>query len=377
MTQTKSMRALSYLLLFSSFLPYVWKIPYMANAWRHSPMDRYDWVFLLIAGLALLACFRLLLTRHSHNRGVYMLALLPSLLFIVTGEALEIHALSILGAVAFAWSMLWFTRGWRAAYTAFPVYAILALSSTSTSYWLGYFSGNLQWNGLAIKAIMALLLLLWWLANIFYERQMPRESFCFYLIFAALLLGAWQVRTHYRSAAPFIPDFASIKNDEFFGQPLPITPADERFFGPSDIGKFTFASDINVITILTVSSVDRVHQIHPASHCLRVSGWGIAKESIANIIIANKKLAVSEILAHREGQRIIMWVWYSSTEHSTGSFLAFRRLWRQGTPWFSAQISTPYREGEEENARATLNHFLSIAKLSSEAEQLRLAGPTP
>lgn len=360
MTQTKLTRALTWLLLIGSFLPYAWKLPYMTNAWRSSPMDRFDWLFLLLAAVALLATLRVLLARRSRTQCVYLVALLPSLLLMALGVALEIHAAAIMGAVAFSWSMLWFALGWRSAYTAVPIYAIMGLSCTSTSYWLGYFSGSLQWNGLAIKGVLTLLLLAWLLHNVFRERQVRRETFCFYLAFAVLIFSAWQARTLYRTAAPFLPDFHTLDRGEFFGQAMEITPADERFFGASDIGKYIFASDDSIVTVLAVTCVDDIHQIHPASHCLRVSGWAIDAENIDSVDVASQRLYVSEIIARRDGQRIMVWVWYSSADASTGNFLAFRRLWRQGTPWFTAQVSTPCAQGTENDARAVLSKFLAI-----------------
>lgn len=359
MTRTKLMRALGCLLFISSFLPYAWKLPYMTGAWRYSPMDRHDWLFLLIAAVALLASFRVLLARRSATHGLYLLVLLPSLALMALGGALDIHAAVIMGAVAFAWSMLWFILGWRSAYTAFPIYAILGLSCTSTTYWLGYFSGALQWNGLAIKGVLAALLLIWLLLNIFCERQVRRESFCFYLAFAALTFATWQARTLYRSAPPFIPDFSSLDRGEFFGRTLTITPDDERFFGSSNVGKYIFASEEHIVTILAVTCVDNIHQIHPASHCLRVSGWAIDAENVVSVAVAEQKLYVSEIIAQRGSQRLMVWVWYSSANVSTGNFLAFRRLWRQGTPWFTAQISTSCAQGAENDARAVLGKFLA------------------
>ena len=359
MTQDKLLRALGRLLFISSFLPYAAKLPYMLGAWRYSPMDRHDWLFLLVAVVALLASFRVLLARRSATQGMYLLALLPSLTVIALGEALDIHAAVIMGAVAFAWSILWFTLGWRSAYTAFPIYAILGLSCTSTTYWLGYFSGTLHWSGLAIKEVLTVLLLVWLLFNIFRERQVRREAFCFYLAFTILIFTAWQARPLYRSAPSFIPDFSFLDRGEFFGRALTITPADERFYGSSDVGKYIFASDEHIVSILAVTCVENVHQIHPASHCLRVSGWAIDAENVVSVGIADQKLYVSEIIAQRGAQRLMVWVWYSSADVSTGNFLAFRRLWRQGTPWFTAQTSTPCAQGAENDARAVLGKFLA------------------
>jgi len=359
MIQSRRAKFLTWLFLAGSFLPFAWKLPYMAGAWRNSPLDRHDWLFLLLAVVALLTTFRVLLARRSNAQGMYLLVLLPSLLLMALAAVIKIHAMAIMSAVAFSWSMLWLTLGWRAAYTAFPIYAILGLSCTSTSYWLSYFSGPLQWNGLTIKGVLTPLLLAWLLHNIYRERQVRRETFCFYLAFAALAIGAWQARALYQTTAPFTPDFSNLDRGDFFGQPLTITPADERFFGSSGVGKYIFASDHDMVTVLAVSCVNDVHQIHPASHCLRVSGWSIDAEKMVNVDIASQKLSVSEIIARRDNRRIMVWVWYSSADSSTGNFLGFRRLWRQNTPWFTAQISTPCDEGTEDDARDTLAKFLA------------------
>ena len=68
-------------------------------------------------------------------------------------------------------------------------------------------------------------------------------------------------------------------------------------------------------------------------------------------------MQVSEVVAKRGGETMLVWCWYSSQEVSTGSYLTFRRKWNENTQWTIYQLSVPCYTTVAEG-RAALSDFL-------------------
>ena len=292
--------------------------------------------------------------------GVALAALLPSLALFLLALRVDNHALGIIGAVAFSWSAAWLAWGWRSACCIFPAYGILMLMCTSSRYWLGYFFSIFRLDGLAIKAILTVLFAGWLGLSLLRERRVRRESFFFCLALLLVLMTVWQAGTLQRRSAAFVPEFHSVNFSGYLGRSLEPTADDRRFFGGSRLRKFFYAADSGIVNVLALTCGDDVHQIHPAGHCLRTSGWRIISERLTEAEIGGRKLEVSEIVASNPGTTLLVWVWYSCRSFSTGSFLGFRRIWSADTQWHTYQISTPLFTSEEEG-RARLGEFLNAA----------------
>ena len=344
------------------FAPLAAKMPYVAQAWINSPMDRPGGAFGLLFLLAAAAATPKVLASASGWDLRALLALLPAVAITLAGMARDIHALAIVGAIAFAWAVLWLALGWRSAYCLAPVFAILMLMTTSMRYWLGCFSGPLRLDGLAIMVAVAVAAIAWLAVNLLREATPPCESFCFGVAGIAVLLAiaVLDLAGMHVASTPFLPDFSRMRFGSYLGRELPVTEADRQFYGDNDIEKYFFAGDNDIVHVLAVHCGDDVHQIHPASHCLRTSGWDILDEKNQRVRINSNNLAVNEIVAIQNLQQILVWIWYSSNQQSTASFLNFRRLWKPSHPWVSFQLQTGLDDGPEA-ARQRLTDFLAAA----------------
>ena len=73
-------------------------------------------------------------------------------------------------------------------------------------------------------------------------------------------------------------------------------------------------------------------------------------------------LEVDETLVESVDGRMLVWIWYSSDDASTGSFLQFRRMHSSASLWRTYQISTFLDDGHHavEEARGRLMRFLDL-----------------
>lgn len=333
-------KVLPLLLLTFAGIPYALKFPYILSAWQTSPLDRPDVLFfglaLLLAAILLLGSWRQ--ARPDWHWPALGLAL-PALLLFGASFSLGINLLGIVAAVVFAWAVLWLVYGWAGAWRGFPVAAMLLLTCTSSRYWLSYLLSDYSIDGLLLKLLIAFVLLVLMAVNAFFPFQVKTANFFFCaLLLAALLL--YLLANSFIQGPPFMPEFASGMKGEFLGREMPLTEADWRFFRSRRLDKYHFAGKTASVDILVVHCQDDIHQIHPASHCLRSSGWEILSEDITSVIIHNKIVPLTEILAAGGTRRILLWSWFSNPQRSTGGFLGFRRFWRPQQGWRQYQVST-------------------------------------
>lgn len=358
-----SRNILKTVILVAGFLPLSWKLPYMVAAWQNSPLDSWDWVFFILFALSVILLWSRLKRYSDHNFDLSALFVAVPLLLLFFGSfVLDIHLVGIVAAMLFSWSMCWLALGWRCGYLIFPAYGILMLGCTSSTYWLVYL---FKIPGLLTKSIAVALFMLWLLTTLIFKFQARKNSFCFGITALVLILfSAQQLNTLQYRAVPFLPEFSSLEFGNFLGRTQPITEDDRRFFGDSNLEKYQFSSDIATVGVLAVSCGKDVHQIHPASHCLRAGGWQIDSEHLHEVNFGGNSLQVNEITAHYKDYSALIWCWYSNRGFSTGSFIGFRRYWSKNTEWFIWQISTPII-GSEDESRQLLQNFLNEAPKKS------------
>ncbi len=334
-------KSLPLLLLLLGMIPYAVKFPYIVRAWQTSPLDRPDVYFfilaILMAAALLLGGWRQV-AKPTWQHSVCWLAILALALFGASFE-LKINLLGIVAAVIFAWTVLWWIYGWSGAWRSFPVAAMLLLTCTSSHYWLSYFLADYGINGLLLKSLLAIALIILMASNAFFAFQAKQSSFFFYSAFLVAMF-LYLLANNFTQGPAFNPEFADPKRGEFLGRVVPLTDADLRFFQNSVVEKYHFAAKNAEVDVLIFHCQDDIHQVHPASHCLRSSGWHIKAEEITSFIIENKIIPMTEILAESGSSRILLWVWFSNQERSTGGFLGFRRFWRPRQNWREYQLST-------------------------------------
>lgn len=306
-----------------STIPFAIKFAYLNRAWVSSPVDRarlglWGSGVLLIAVLTttLKLIYRFPTDKPTHESRALRILPIPIVLYLA-GILLDFNALQLIASVGIAWATAWMLYGRvvGALLSLATVMAILAVPGSS--YWLGK----------ASSAFVA------------------------------------PIRT------PCHPTFSARSQQGYLGYEIPANAAFTRFFQTSDAHQFRYASKSNEVSVLSVRVGSDIHEIHPATHCLRSSGWKVECEELRDITMTSRKdpLSVTEaVVSNAAGSRLVMWVWYSSPAESTGSFIRFRRLQASGAPWQTFQLTTQLdRTDDLTSARQKLRTFLESGKDAS------------
>lgn len=302
-------------LLALAAVPLAVKVPYLWRAWIYSPIDRahlklYGALALVAIGAAI-AVLRGLSTDRRTKGGILLAALLVVFLIAYgVGILRDVNALQLIAAVGILWSASGLTQGALAALLFAPAAFLATLAVPGTLYWMRNIS--------AACAVT------------------PR--------------------------AAFAPEFSPHSQPGMVGREVPPSASSKRFFKTSEARQFAYANISNSVSVLSVLIGGDIHEIHPVTHCLRTSGWRILSEKIVQVAHPNGGvLEVDEAVADSLNGRMLVWIWYSSSEASTGSFLHFRRMYSESAGWRTYQVATSAGTGEEglAAARKLLQRFLS------------------
>ncbi|MFA6930219.1 MAG: exosortase-associated EpsI family protein [Lentisphaeria bacterium] len=356
-----SLEARIALLCLAGFIPLLTKFPYMVQAWKQSSLDRPDSLFLLLFLLMLTASLpKIISARQAPPDWRALSILLPAFLLFVVSHIYRINAIGIIAGIIFAWAVFWLCLSWPAALLATPSFGVLLLSCTSSRYWLTHFLMPLQLDGIFIKIIFAFFCLLCLILLLTRKIRFSPGSFCFANLFVLGLLLLLHGQSSHTQNPPCQPSFKSLISGDFIGKPSEITDFDRHFFQDAILKKYYFASRQQAINVLNVTCSNNIHQIHPASHCLRTSGWKILQENPTDFFYQNKKIAITEIIAQNKLTKMMVWVWYSNQYRSVGNFLRFRSLyptWKDDEIWHEYQIATPCGK-DEQKSHIVLQDFL-------------------
>ena len=160
----------------------------------------------------------------------------------------------------------------------------------------------------------------------------------------------------------FVPDFTPRSQPGMMGREMQPSPAFTRFFRTSEARQFGYADVSNNVSVLSVKIGGDIHEIHPATHCLRTGGWRIVSEKVVPVKHpAGGVLDVDEALVDSINGRMLVWIWYSSDKVSTGSFLHFRSMYSPEGHWRTYQVVTSAAGGDEgiADARRRLQRFIA------------------
>ena len=301
-------------------------------------MDQRDYVFVIAFAVSALAA--LVFTGHSAPafQKQILLVVICFLFGYVFCRVISLNSGAIICAIMFWWAHIWMLRGGRLAFNLLPSFMILLLSVVSSVYWMSVFLGITPTTAFWIKLLaMAILLVLE--ALILHYSWLPRVEnvvFCMGMTAAtAVMLMLGNITKTY---APCKVAFHSIAG-KYIGIEMDKDKSFERFFKYSDAHHYKYSLDNTVnFTLLTVDCHHNIHEIHPASHCLRTTGWTIESEKPIQVTIEEKIFNVTEVKASWRKSKILLWVWYSNDNVSTGNFICFRRLWRESEKWSSYQL---------------------------------------
>lgn len=335
-----------------AFLPLILHSPYLYQAWNGSRLDRWDWIFYL-AGIP--AAIWALRSQKPGKCDFYALILLLPMFLLTAGSSFHhINALAVAAAVGVIFSTIWLLGSWPLAYRMLPAAVTVLLATPSSSYQLSLLMMCPVWAAWSVKFLLAVLALAW----IWYNRRSGVVLKRGTVFFSAAVLASGFLLLHtkelYFEGRSFIPEF-SAHAGEFWGRRIQPDANTKRFFTTSTVKQYRYTGGNVDISVLAVQCGKDIHEIHPASHCLRTGMWTVDSEQI---LFLHKNFAVTEIDARKGENHILVWVWYSSEKFSTPGFLGFRRHFTPGEKHYTYQISIPvYRDTE--TSRNKLKNFIT------------------
>ena len=350
---------IKYTLFALSCLVPLYNISYLLQAWRSSRLDRFDWLFYLLALPALLWVLRK--TKFEKCDWGALAFLLPSLCLAFGKPFHHINALSVIGCSGAVWSMGCLLGSWRFAWRTLPVLLIVLMGTPSSTYQLALALKCPVWGAMAAKSVIAIGAL----GAIALNGRtdfLPQKGSVF---FCGALFLSFLFLTHteelYFTGRSFVPEFPLLQGD-FAGRTLAPDAETKRFFATSDVRLYRYLNtrENREISVLAVRCGQNVHEIHPASHCLRTSLWRVVSEKIFYL---SRDFAVTEIEAERGNIRMLVWVWYSGDTFSTPGFLGFRRRFTPTRRFHTYQIST-LLSGDGSAERKLLKEFMTSLQRS-------------
>ncbi|MDD4817589.1 MAG: exosortase-associated EpsI family protein [Victivallaceae bacterium] len=324
------------------------RLDYLVRSWLDSPLERYNWGFLLLF-LAMLGVARLNGFKSNEPLSAEALtAAVPSAVLCCGGLIVNINAAVIAGGIMLWWSSAWLLGGWRTGWRFLPAFTVLLLVIPGVGYRIGALFGLDPWGAKLPVAAAALI----WQFTVWRWRWIVGPEFLlFCLAGGGAVAGYWCGGVSWRSYPEVRPDFSGVSAPEYFGREIDPDAADRRFFAGSTVRRYYFAApDGEGIDVLDVAGIADVHQIHPAGYCLRSGGFGVETDDLAEIRLSGRVFQVNSLTASGRGRRILVWAWYERPGVSTGSFMRFRRG-GDADGWRSILLSTAI-DGHEGKAAA-------------------------
>ena len=342
-------------LLLISAIPLAFHAPYLWQAWNGSRLDQWDWIFYL---LSIPAAFWVQRGKKFGKCDFYALFLaIPMLLLSLGTPFHHINAVGVAGSAGVIFAAIWLLASWQIACRVLPAAMIALLGTPSSSYQLSLLMMCPVAVAWAIKFLLAISCFIWIWLNERYDLHPAKGT----LFFAAAVLGSCFLLLHtkelYFEGKSFIPAYTTHVGD-FWGRTIVPDENTKRFFATSTVKQFRYTGNNMDISVLSVQCGKNIHEIHPASHCLRTSMWTVHAE---NILYLHDDFAVTEINAQKGKHNILVWVWYSSERISTPGFLGFRRHFKPDGRYHTCQISIPVYESIEKS-RSELKKFVGSLK---------------
>ena len=347
-------------------IPLMFTMPYIISAWLSSKLDRWDWGFPVLFIITAIITIR---TWRNINRFFDRRAIAPLLVVIAIAALMiymSIYAILICTLVILWWCLIWLAQGWPRAYRMLPPFAILSLMTTSSGYWIGYSLNLPETEGVFVKFLLAALSCIWMILN-YKTNYLPRPTALGFAAAVALAIGIISGGKNFsRTCQPLLLD-CTANFAEFLGRKQTLDPSFARFFQQSEAHDFVYADTAgNSVSVLEIKCGDNVHEIHPASHCMRSSGWEIVSEQLVTHTINGQTMQITEIIAKNKTATLFVWSWFSNDYLSTGSFLNFRRLWSSKSQWRSYQVSTNMYNGKEKAEKLLTGFITAFPKLNGQ-----------
>ena len=358
-----NMKILRILLMCAAPIPFLLKVPYLLHAWKGSPLDRFDFIFYLLALLITAVSFRSLKkqVRDFDMRALWFL--IPAFCFWGLMLWRHIHTLQIAGALLFLLSMSGLLFGLRIFVTLTPVLGICLLGCPSTTYWTEYFCRELitrfSLSGFLLKAFAAGLLAVSFFLLKKYAIRLQTLLFLCALFCVCMILAIRHSPPAYGNA--LIVDSQKMRVGDYLAFVQAVTPQEERFFRGNQATRHLYISGTRKITLLSIRITGDIHSIHPTELCLKSARNTIHDHREIVFMTARGGLACQEMtVTLADNRSYLVYAWYAGPDWSTGNFLSFRRHWTSRAPWYTFQLMTDIG-GDRKKAEACLRDFLDAA----------------
>ena len=342
--------------LLISAIPLCMHSPYLVQAWSSSRLDKLDWLFYLLSIPAAVWAVRKEKSGKEDHYALFLL--LPMLFLTITTPFHQINAVGVASAVLMIFAAVWLLYSWQFAYRIIPAALILLLGTPSSSYQLSLLLMCPVAMAWAVKFLAVVLCFIWIYCNRRFGWLVKKGTFFFIAAVGCSCFLLVHTKEIYFEGESFIPEFP-VHVGEFWGRRIQPDENTLRFFVTGKVEQYRYTGNDTDISVLAVRCGDDIHEIHPASHCLRTSQWTVISEKI---LYLQDNFAVTEIDAEKGSFRCLVWVWYSSEDFSTPGFLGFRRHFRKGGNYYTYQISIPVYDDDVEKSRDGLEKFIRLLK---------------
>ncbi len=351
-------RILKPLIIFLSALPLGREIHRLIPVWKNSPMDRYDFLYLLVG--TLLLAIQLLIHGEKEAEKSDLKAipfLVGSFGIFFYGIYASLNLFYFCGVVGFSLSLVWLFYGWRLFWRIVPAGLLILLSIPTTA--IAMFPPVIG-SWVLIKFGFGCLLIFFSVAAEFLELRPSWRHGIFYMALSSFLALSLADNSRLPTGDPMYLDTNRMNFQDYIGSKQELSDFDKRFFAGNRKTERSvfFAKNGDYISLLNFESGSSVHNVHPPSVCLLSAGWELEKISPRRISLNGRSFSFEEIVAVSGGKRFLFYAWYSNKTISTGSYLRFRSLWSPDEVWRVYQLMTPILTTREA-AETILNNFVS------------------
>lgn len=314
------------------FLPFAAKIPYMVSAWRMSPLESGDpLMWFAVVASAFFCEFMRRKIGISRNEEPYQIPILFIIAVLVgfwVAIGFKINAFGILFGIAVAALATDLRFGRVVFISQMPTYAFAVLGTPSVSYWLDYylhFGLGGAFSYLMAKFFLATAFLLIWVGVAYVKKRYP---LLINIIFYVVILGALvfnRVESHsLPMQSPLDIDVYKAGAGEWISRFEPKREGDDRFFyGCSKIYRKSYYNDDIGIQLLKLDIVNK-KTIHPIGICMKSGGASVLYSRQINIELNGVTHQVDELMVTVDGEKYIVYSWFSNDNVSTGDFRKFR-----------------------------------------------------
>lgn len=352
-------RFLKPLVIFLSALPLGREIHRLIPIWKTSPMDRYDFLYLLVGTMLLVILLLLHGEKEADKRDFKAIPFLVAAFGLFSyGIYASLNLFYFCGVVGVSFCLVWLFYGWRLFWRIVPAGLLILLSIPTTA--IAMFPPVIG-NWILIKCCFGSLLVLFSVTAEFVELLPAWRHGIFYMALMAFLGLSLADNTRLPAGDPMYLNTNRMNFQDYVGSKQELSDFDKRFFAgnrKTERNVF-FAKNGDYISLLSFESGSSVHNLHPPSVCLLSAGWELEKISPRRISLNDRSFSFEEIVAISDGKRFLFYAWYSNKTISTGSYLRFRSLWSPNEVWRVYQLMTPILTTREA-AETILNDFVSV-----------------